>query len=135
MEQTLAARLAAAREQGFVGRAVELDLLRDALAAGAPVRPVLTREGLITQTDGFGMISGARHPQAAAAFMRYLASEEAHEIVRSQVGRRSAREGVGTPPGLLDLRGRTLIQAAPLVLAARADLLARFDEARERARR
>ena len=45
MEGTLAARLAAAREQGFVGRAVELDLLRDALAAGAPPFAVLHLHG------------------------------------------------------------------------------------------
>jgi hypothetical protein len=45
MQQTLAARLAAAREQGFVGRAVELDLLRDALAAGAPPFAVLHLHG------------------------------------------------------------------------------------------
>ena len=109
--------------------------LRDARAAGARLQPVLTREGLITQTDGFGMISGARHPQAAATFMRYLASQEAHEIVRARVGRRSARAGVAAPTGLLDLQGRALIAVDPRVLSARADLLARFDEAREKARR
>ena len=135
MEQTLAARLAAAREQGFVGRAVELDLLRDALAAGAPVRPVLTREGLITQTDGFGMISGARHPQAAAAFMRYLASEDAQEVVRARVGRRSARTGVGTPPGLMDLGADAVVAVDARVLGDRARLLTLFDDAREKAGR
>ncbi len=105
--------------------------LRDALAAGKPVQPVLTREGLITQTDGFGIISGARHREVAADFMRYLASEEAHEVVRTQVGRRSARAGIGTPPGLRDLRDQPLIQVDPRILAARGEILAGFDEARE----
>jgi hypothetical protein len=45
MGETLAARLAAAREQGFVGRAVELDLLRDALAAATPPFAVLHLHG------------------------------------------------------------------------------------------
>jgi hypothetical protein len=45
MGRTLAARLAAAREQGFVGRAVELDLLRDALAARTPPFAVLHLHG------------------------------------------------------------------------------------------
>ena len=45
MGRTLAARLAAAREQGFVGRAVELDLLRDALAGETPPFAVLHLHG------------------------------------------------------------------------------------------
>jgi putative protein kinase ArgK-like GTPase of G3E family len=45
MGETLAARLAAAREQRFVGRAVELDLLRDALAADTPAFAVLHLHG------------------------------------------------------------------------------------------
>lgn len=109
--------------------------LRDALAAGAPLRPVLAREGLITQTDGFGMIAGAPHPEAALDFMRYLESEEAHEVVRTQVGRRSARQGIGTPAGLLDLGGRPVVQVDPRVLAERGEILSRFEEAREKAGR
>jgi iron(III) transport system substrate-binding protein len=109
--------------------------LRDAVAAGAPLAPVITREGLIVQTDGFGMISGARHPQAAADFMRYLASEEAQEVVRARVGRRSARQGMATPPGLRDLAGTPLVAVDPRVLADRPRLLALFDRAREQAGR
>jgi hypothetical protein len=45
MGETLAARLTAAREQRFVGRAAELDLLRDALAADTPPFAVLHLHG------------------------------------------------------------------------------------------
>jgi hypothetical protein len=45
MGETLAARLAAAREQGFVGRAAELHLMRDALAVDAPPFAVLHFHG------------------------------------------------------------------------------------------
>jgi ABC-type Fe3+ transport system substrate-binding protein len=81
------------------------------------------------------MIAGARHPRAAADFMRYLASEEAHEIVRARVGRRSARQGVGTPAGLRDLGTTPLLAVDPRVLADRPRLLAFFDQAREQAGR
>ena len=109
--------------------------LRDALAAGAPLRALAAREGLIVQTDGFGMIAGSRHPQAAADFMRYLASEPAHQVVRERVGRRSARGDVGPPPGLVDLRAAALVTVDARGLGDRPRLLALFDEARERAGR
>lgn len=108
--------------------------LQDYLVAGAPLRPVLTAEGLITQTDGFGMIAGTKHPRAAAELMSYLASEEAHEVVRTQVGRRSARRGIAAPPALLDIGGRPLIHPDPGWAAyRRSEILAKFDEARAKA--
>lgn len=110
--------------------------LRDYVAAGAPLSAILTAEGLITQTDGFGLIAGARHPRAAAELMDYLAGEQAHEIVRAQVGRRSARGGVAAALGLLDIAGRPLIEPDPRWAALdRGAILARFDEARAKAGR
>jgi len=110
--------------------------LRDYVRAGAALRPVLTAEGLIVQTDGFGMIAGAKHAEAALAFMTYLASEEAHEIVRARIGRRSARRGIAPAPGLLDVAGRAFIRPDPAwVASGRKEILARFDEARARAGR
>lgn len=106
--------------------------LRDDLAAGAPLRPVLTEEGLITQADGAGLIAGAPHDADARRFLAFLASAEAHRIVRATAGRRSARDDVTPAPGLLDLRGRKLIQPDPSWLAReRATILSRFEAARE----
>jgi iron(III) transport system substrate-binding protein len=110
--------------------------LRDYVAAGAPLVPVPASEGLIVQTDGFGLIAEAKHGAAALAFMDYLASQEAHEIVRTKVGRRSARRGVSPAPGLLDVAGRTFIRPDPAWASRRRkEILARFDEARVRAGR
>ncbi len=107
--------------------------LRDYLASGAPLRPVLAEEGLITQADGAGLIAGGPNPRNALAFLEFMASARAHEIVRTRVGRRSARTGIPPAEGLLDLSGRKLIRADPLWVGRdRAKILARFDEARER---
>ena len=107
--------------------------LRDYLASGAPLRPVLAEEGLITQSDGAGLIAGGPHPESALAFLTFMSSREAHEIVRTKVGRRSARDDVAPAEGLLDLSGRKLIRADPRWAGRdRLKILARFDEARER---
>lgn len=107
--------------------------LRDYLASGAPLEPVLASEGLITQSDGAGLIAGGPNPQNALAFLEFMATAEAHEIVRSRVGRRSARTGIAPADGLLDLTGRALIRADPVWVGRdRPRILARLDEARER---
>jgi len=107
--------------------------LRDYVASGAPLQPVLAEEGLITQSDGAGLIAGGPHPENALAFLSFMASREAHEIVRTKVGRRSARDDVAPASGLLDLSGQKLIRADPLWVGRdRAKVLARFDAARER---
>ncbi len=107
--------------------------LRDYLASGAPLEPVLAREGLIVQSDGAGLIAAGPHPGNALAFLTFMSSREAHEIVRTRVGRRSARDDVAPAPGLLDLTGQTLIRPDPLWVGRdRKVILARFDEARER---
>jgi iron(III) transport system substrate-binding protein len=107
--------------------------LRDYLASGAPLAPVLAEEGLITQSDGAGLIASGPNPANALAFLEFMASAEAHEIVRTRVGRRSARTGIAPAEGLLDLSGRKLIRADPLWVGRdRATILARFDQARER---
>jgi iron(III) transport system substrate-binding protein len=110
--------------------------LRDYQAAGAPLVAVLPPEGLIEQTDGFGLIAGARHPDAARELMAFLGGAEAHEIVRAVVGRRSARRGVAPAPGLIDVQGRKLIRPDPRWTGQkRADILARFERARGEAGR
>jgi iron(III) transport system substrate-binding protein len=106
--------------------------LREYLAAGAPLAPALTQEGLIAQLDGFGMVAGAPHAETAREFLRYLAGAEAHRLARESAGRRSARRDVPPAEGLLDLRGRTLIRPDPSWLGRdRAEILRRFEEARD----
>lgn len=110
--------------------------LRDYVSAGAPLRPVLASEGLIVQTDGFGLIAGARHRQAALDLIEFLRTDEASEIVRTQVGRRPARRGLAPPPGLLDVSSRPRVPVdAAWLERDRHDILARFDAARAAAAR
>ena len=110
--------------------------LRDYVSAGAPLAPVLASEGLITQTDGFGLVAGARHRQAALDLLAFLRSDEAAAIVRAQVGRRPARRGLAAARG----PARPERPPAVSVDAAwrerdRQDILARFDAARAEAAR
>ena len=110
--------------------------LRDYVAAGAPLAPVLASEGLITQTDGVGIIAGAPHRQAALGLVAFLRGDEASEIVRSQVGRRPARAGLAPPPGLLDLTARPRVAVDPVWRERdRKDILDRFEVARAEAAR
>ena len=110
--------------------------LRDYVSAGAPLAPVLASEGLITQTDGFGLVAGAPHRQAALDLLAFLRSDEAAAIVRAQVGRRPARRGLAPPAGLLDLGARPRVSVdAAWRGRDRRDILARFDAARAEAAR
>jgi iron(III) transport system substrate-binding protein len=109
-------------------------LLKDYIAAGAPLKMIVPEEGIIQQADGCGLLAGAPHREAALAFLGWMASEEAHAIVRSAVGRRSARKGVAPPDGLIDLTGLRVIEPdAEWVTKQRDDILRRFAEARARA--
>jgi len=109
-------------------------ILKDYISAGAPLKMVIPEEGIIQQADGCGVLAGARHPEAAQAFLLWMASEEAHAIVRGAVGRRSARKGVAPPDGLIDLTGLKVIEPDPQwVTEKRDEILKRFAEARARA--
>ena len=92
---------------------------------------VVAEEGVIQQADGRGLVAGAPHPEAAVAFLDWMAGAEAHEIVRAKLGRRSARRGVAPSPGLMDLAGLTLIQPdVEWITTQRDDILKRFEDAR-----
>jgi iron(III) transport system substrate-binding protein len=109
-------------------------ILKDYISAGAPLKMIVPEEGIIQQADGCGLLAGARHPEAAVAFLTWMASEEAHAIVRSAVGRRSSRKGVAPPDGLIDLTGLKVIEPdAEWVTRQRDEILRRFAEARARA--
>jgi iron(III) transport system substrate-binding protein len=109
-------------------------MLLDYVSAGAPLEVVIAEEGVIQQADGCGLIAGAPHPEEAAAFLRWMATAEAHEIVRARLGRRSARKDTAPSPGLMDLTGVRLIQPdVEWITHRRDEILGRFEDARARA--
>ena len=106
-------------------------MLMDYTAAGAPLKMVVAEEGVIQQTDGCGLIAGAPHPGPAAAFLTWMASAEAHGIVRDRLGRRSLRKGIAASPGLIDLTGIRIIQPdVDWITNHRDEILQRFEAAR-----
>ena len=109
-------------------------MLLDYVSAGAPLKLIVPAEGVIQQADGCGLIAGGPHPAQGAAFLDWMASAEAHEIVRAHLGRRSARKGVAPSPGLMDLTGVPLIQPdVTWITTRREEILKRFEAARSRA--
>lgn len=109
-------------------------MLLDYVSAGAPLKIVVPEEGVIQQADGCGLIAGGPHPGPAAAFLNWMASAEAHGIVRDRLGRRSARAGIAPSPGLMDLTGVKLIEPDVQWITTRRDeILRQFEEARARA--
>jgi iron(III) transport system substrate-binding protein len=115
---------------GFIFEKMFLDYV----AAGAPLKLVVAEEGVIQQADGCGLIAGAPHPEQAAAFLNWMASAEAHEIVRARLGRRSARKGIAPSPGLMDLTGIKLIEPdVEWITTRRDEILKQFEDARARA--
>jgi ABC-type Fe3+ transport system substrate-binding protein len=106
-------------------------MLLDYVGAGAPLAVVVAEEGVIQQADGCGLVAGAPHPETAAAFLNWMSSAEAHEIVRARLGRRSARRGIAPSPGLMDLTGVKLIEPdVEWITTGRDEILARFEQAR-----
>ena len=106
-------------------------MLMDYKAAGAPLQMVVAEEGVIQQTDGCGLLAGAPHPGPATAFLTWMASAEAHGIVRDRLGRRSLRRGIAASPGLIDLTGITIIQPdVDWITNHRDEILQKFEAAR-----
>ena len=71
------------------------------VADGAPVKLIYMKEGVISKPDGIYIIKNAKHMENAKKFIDFITSKEAQSIITSQLHRRSVRDDVDAPVGLL----------------------------------
>ena len=71
------------------------------VADGAPVKLVYMKEGVISKPDGIYIIKNAKHMENAKKFIDFITSKEAQSIITAKLHRRSVRDDVAPPVGLL----------------------------------
>ena len=71
------------------------------VANGAPVELVYMKEGVISRPDGIYIIKGAKHLDNAKKFIDYITSKEAQSLITAKLHRRSIRDDVAAPVGLI----------------------------------
>ena len=71
------------------------------VADGAPVKLVYMKEGVISKPDGIYIIKNAKNMENAKKFIDFITSKDAQSIITTQLHRRSVRDDVDPPVGLL----------------------------------
>lgn len=71
------------------------------VAEGAPAKLVYMKEGVISKPDGIYIIKNAKHMENARKFIDFITSKEAQSLITRKLHRRSVREDVDAPVGLL----------------------------------
>ena len=72
------------------------------VADGAPVKLVYMKEGVISKPDGIYIIKNAKHMENAKKFIDFITSKEAQTLITQELHRRSVRDDVAPPKGLLE---------------------------------
>lgn len=72
------------------------------VADGAPVKLVYMKEGVISRPDGIYIIKGAKNMNNAKAFIDFITGKDAQSIITSKLHRRSVRNDVEPPKGLIE---------------------------------
>lgn len=69
---------------------------------GAPVKLIYMKEGVISEPDGIYIIKNAKHMENARKFIDFITSQTTQTMISQQLYRRSVRDDVAPPAGLLD---------------------------------
>lgn len=72
------------------------------IPAGSPVKLVYMKEGVITKPDGIYIIKHAKHMDNAKKFIDFMTSKQAQTIITEKLYRRSVRNDVAAPQGLVE---------------------------------
>ena len=67
------------------------------------------REGVISKPDGIYVIKNARHMENARKFIDFITGREAQTIIAQKLHRRSVRDDVAPPVGLLEKKDIRII--------------------------
>lgn len=88
------------------------------VADGAPVKLVYMKEGVISKPDGIYIIKNAKNMENAKKFIDFITSKEAQTIITEKLNRRSVRDDVPPPNGLLPKDQIHIIQDDEKVVVA-----------------
>lgn len=72
------------------------------VADGAPVKLVYMKEGVISKPDGVYIIKNSKNIENAKKFIDFITSKEAQTIIVQKLNRRSVRDDVEPPKGLIE---------------------------------
>ena len=72
------------------------------VADGAHVKLVYMKEGVISKPDGIYIIKNAKHMENAKKFIDFITSKNAQTLITQKLHRRSVRDDVPAPVGLLE---------------------------------
>lgn len=72
------------------------------IAGGSPVNVTYPSEGTSAVPDGVSMINGASNEANAEEFIDFLVSEDVQEMIVEEFNRRSVRDDIDPPEGLID---------------------------------
>lgn len=88
------------------------------VADGAPVKLIYMKEGVISKPDGVYIIKNAKNEVNAKKFIDFITSKEAQTIIVQKLHRRSVRDDVEPPKGLLEKDKINIINDDEKVVAA-----------------
>lgn len=72
------------------------------VADGAPVKLVYMKEGVISKPDGVYIIKNAKNMENAKKFIDFITGKDAQTIIVQKLHRRSVRDDVEPPTGLVE---------------------------------
>lgn len=80
--------------------------------AGAPVRIVYMKEGVISEPDGVYILRNAKHIAVAKQFVDFITGHGAQSFIARNLHRRSVRKDVAAPEGLQEKDNLVMLSAA-----------------------
>ena len=96
-----------------------------------PVKMIFPQDGITNTFDASAIIAGAKNRTNAQRFIDFMASKDAHLILKNPILRRSTRKDVTPAAGMIDLRKFKLIANKPL---SRDEISKNFNELLEKVR-
>jgi iron(III) transport system substrate-binding protein len=82
---------------------------------GAPMGIVLLTDGTVATPDGVALVRGGPNPEGGKAFIDWAMSKSTQELLANEIGRRSVRTDVASPPGTPNLSDVNVISPKPLI--------------------
>ena len=102
-------------------------MVREAKAAGSPVEHIWPKEGAILVPTPVGILKGAKNPEGARAFLRYLYSPDGQRLFVKQ-GYVPVLPGIEGPKGVPSEKLEVVLTDQPYISKHREELKAKYRE-------